>query len=527
MLKFEFKNPFKKKEVIESRPLTLDEILKKLDEVEKELDSNPKRSRRLELENKKSLLETEERNARERERGTQTNYNNFNQKNSIIPKNKIENQKPEIVPEKEIIIPKETITPPVEPTEQKVTLKMIQDAERKQQQEIDELKKHAEFYLKNKETKIPKQEEVLESKKEKEIKFDEEADKIISNVLDEEFKKGNIPEENNNFQKERELIESLEEIDNALQSMEKHPEAEGTQTTKQGLSFETIEKTRKAFEKNERENFAMAKKMGELYQEIQKNKNAEREPIKENEEPKIIKDKIISENPKIEKETTEEKINIPEEHNKYIPQETKEEESNPEKTEREQKIEEIKKIIEEGQSVIQKNKEVLEKEKENREGILKKLKEIREKKEKTTPFNKELGNKAETESFNAKFIENKVRELLKSQEGIKKINSLKIEGSGDSIQLSLDFEAEGKKFGVAIKIKGIINTTIFNKDNTIVIKKPEVKANTTDTILINKTLTPKLDEAIKEIIKFIEKEKDKKVEKIWIENGELKALYKQ
>ncbi len=122
----------------------------------------------------------------------------------------------------------------------------------------------------------------------------------------------------------------------------------------------------------------------------------------------------------------------------------------------------------------------------------------------------------ETKNFSCEFIEQKIRQLLDSVEAIKKVNALSVEGRGDRIILTIDFEA--KKF---LTISGVVTATLKNIPGAIGVREFNVQASKIDTAAIKTFLEPKLEE-ISEILKsYIENEEDREVKKMEIVDGEL------
>jgi hypothetical protein len=121
------------------------------------------------------------------------------------------------------------------------------------------------------------------------------------------------------------------------------------------------------------------------------------------------------------------------------------------------------------------------------------------------------------------FVKEKITEVLQTLESVKKIVKLEITGDGDEILINAEIKAEGK-IGIFKKNADVlIAAHITNDGDKIAIKDSQISAGILTPIVKSK-ITPKLSE-LSEIIKsYIEKETKTKVEKVWIENDELKAL---
>ncbi len=139
------------------------------------------------------------------------------------------------------------------------------------------------------------------------------------------------------------------------------------------------------------------------------------------------------------------------------------------------------------------------------------IQEIDEKIEKIGPF-----------IFSPKLIENKIKEILGSVGEIKNVEELLISSSENEFTLSAKVKA--KSFGpIAIKIS-LEGAHIVNDGNSIKIADNySITANLFEG-KVKKMMAKNISQIGEKIKEFIEKEKGVKIEKIWIENGELKAL---
>ncbi len=190
----------------------------------------------------------------------------------------------------------------------------------------------------------------------------------------------------------------------------------------------------------------------------------------------------------------------------------------------EEKIkEEEERWTEEDENTLNELLKFIENTKKEIDEIKKEIENRKDKKEKSKAnITVETEDKKENvESFTPNEVKNKMIEFLQSQKAIQKINKLDIEINKDEILSKIDFEAEKK-------VSGIITAIIENKKNNIGVKdKPEIEAGFFSKKTINFLLTPQLDKISDMFINSIEKEKNKKVEKIWIESGQLKVKYKK
>lgn len=125
----------------------------------------------------------------------------------------------------------------------------------------------------------------------------------------------------------------------------------------------------------------------------------------------------------------------------------------------------------------------------------------------------------ETKTFSLKGdVEPIIRSLL--QENNVEVTDIKINGFEKEIFLNITIVAD-KKHNINIK------ATLENKNDVIVVKDHKIDAKWLVKRETEKTLAPNLDK-ISDLLKvYIEKSEGKKTEKIWIEDGQLKALFKK
>ena len=134
-------------------------------------------------------------------------------------------------------------------------------------------------------------------------------------------------------------------------------------------------------------------------------------------------------------------------------------------------------------------------------------------------------NKEDIESFDNKYLEDRVRELLEPIKEIKNIKVIKITGHGNELVLYANMTAGKFLIPIDISIDGI---SIVNQGNSIRFEKNYLSKITATKA--EETVKDKISEHIDSIgiriMEFISMDKNKPVEKIWIEDGKLKVLYK-
>ncbi|MFA5936825.1 MAG: hypothetical protein WC822_03030 [Candidatus Paceibacterota bacterium] len=119
-----------------------------------------------------------------------------------------------------------------------------------------------------------------------------------------------------------------------------------------------------------------------------------------------------------------------------------------------------------------------------------------------------------------------MNELLKSFNIIKEIIKLSITGSGEKLRLNAEIKAGVLFIKTNIKFD---NVCLINKGNNIQLEEnylSKITATKAEDTVKSKMAehTDSIGEKLKE---FIEKEKGKKVQKIWIEDGQLKVEYEK
>jgi len=155
-----------------------------------------------------------------------------------------------------------------------------------------------------------------------------------------------------------------------------------------------------------------------------------------------------------------------------------------------------------------------ESKKEGIEKILnKELENLEKPEEKETKREEE---KREIKSYSVEFMKTKILLLLQNIKQIDEVKNLDIKGSDKEITLNTTIKSLG--FNIAVQ------ATLENKGDGIVVKNYKVNAKWPAKGKTEKALEPHLNKISELLRSYIEKEENKKVEKIWIENGELKAL---
>ena len=136
------------------------------------------------------------------------------------------------------------------------------------------------------------------------------------------------------------------------------------------------------------------------------------------------------------------------------------------------------------------------------------------------PDEEELGNTEElkTKTFSVGFIKSRILPLLQNHEKINEVISLDVKGAGKEILLNTTVES----YGFNIKVQA----TLGNQGNIIAVKNYNIDAMWPAKGKAEKALVPKLTEVSKILTAYIEKQENKKVEKMEIINGELKVTFK-
>jgi len=127
--------------------------------------------------------------------------------------------------------------------------------------------------------------------------------------------------------------------------------------------------------------------------------------------------------------------------------------------------------------------------------------------------------KKEVKTYDIEFIKGKIRELLSKVSAVEEIKKLEVKGSGGNIEINTTIKA--KKFFISVDVN--LNAVLENKDNKIVVKNYNLDAGKL-TSVVDPMISSQLDKVTDLLKEYIEKEEKIKVEKIWIEDGELKAI---
>jgi hypothetical protein len=155
--------------------------------------------------------------------------------------------------------------------------------------------------------------------------------------------------------------------------------------------------------------------------------------------------------------------------------------------------------------------------KEQENESIKNLKEMAEKE-----IEKSKASEAkEGKTYSVKDIKEKVILILQGIKQVKEIKSLKIEDGKNTIFMEAKINV--KKGFLTQDVE--INATLVNdnEENKVIVAGYDVDAGLL-TSFIKPLISKNLNEVGNLLKEYIEKEENKKVEKIWIENGELKAL---
>ncbi|MFA6251241.1 MAG: hypothetical protein WC603_01280 [Candidatus Paceibacterota bacterium] len=123
------------------------------------------------------------------------------------------------------------------------------------------------------------------------------------------------------------------------------------------------------------------------------------------------------------------------------------------------------------------------------------------------------------ENFSPDFIKGEIISLLKKGKQIDNVKEIEFVGKDDKITIKTEIRAQKGKTSAVFEI------TFTNKNGKIVVGNSNVEAkNNIETAFIKGVINPYLKNILKSLKDGIEQKINKKVEKIWIENGELKAL---
>jgi len=133
--------------------------------------------------------------------------------------------------------------------------------------------------------------------------------------------------------------------------------------------------------------------------------------------------------------------------------------------------------------------------------------------------NADMEKNDKVESFSPLFIREEIISLLKRVDQINEVKNLEVLGKENKILMKAEILAQKGKTTIEI------NATFTNNKGEIVIENPQIDAgNLLKTAFVKGLIKPQLKDISKILKETIEKNLNKKVEKIWIEGGELKAL---
>jgi|GEM_PF-3935615 len=135
---------------------------------------------------------------------------------------------------------------------------------------------------------------------------------------------------------------------------------------------------------------------------------------------------------------------------------------------------------------------------------------------------KEGSEKREVFSYKIDIIKEEIHKILFYNEHINKIYKLDIDGAENKINIKGAIEGIKKTFLKDIKVDISINAELINNGDNIIISQYNLDAGIL-TPLIKPIIEKNLNTISDKIKEFIKKKENKKVEKIWIEGGELKA----
>ncbi len=189
--------------------------------------------------------------------------------------------------------------------------------------------------------------------------------------------------------------------------------------------------------------------------------------------------------------------------------------------------------LEERRMTILKKIEEVEKEIAKLEAEINALPEDEEEKEEEETPEEELVSDAEIveaeKEYTDQFIKREIYKLLQKAGSLKKINELEVKGKGQEMFLETQVTAyrdEKKKSTVDVKIKA----TLENSDGGVKIKNYSIDAGFLARVFAQKEVESKILphlENISSILKeYIQTEEKREVEKIEIEDGKLKVIFK-
>ena len=156
---------------------------------------------------------------------------------------------------------------------------------------------------------------------------------------------------------------------------------------------------------------------------------------------------------------------------------------------------------------------IIEENRIKREALLRELEELDDE------IKKENIKTPETKIFSISFVKERILSLLKSNKFVSEVEELEISHPNEG------------EINLSIVVKSIIGAnvgvqaTLENKKGAIAVKNHKIEANFMIKGKVESAIVPKLGEISKILKEYIEKEEGKKVEKIEIENGQLKVTF--
>jgi hypothetical protein len=127
----------------------------------------------------------------------------------------------------------------------------------------------------------------------------------------------------------------------------------------------------------------------------------------------------------------------------------------------------------------------------------------------------------ESKTFSTQFIETKIRSLLVSSDNIKEIKKLEVTSGGG--EMTLDLEVAAGPLSSRVGVRAVLES----KAGSIVVKDHKINASWAIKGTVEKLLVPKLDEVSGFLQSYIEKQENKKVEKMEIVDGQLVVRFKE
>lgn len=124
----------------------------------------------------------------------------------------------------------------------------------------------------------------------------------------------------------------------------------------------------------------------------------------------------------------------------------------------------------------------------------------------------------EIKEFSTDLIESIILKMLESFEKVTEVESVKVKGVGNKMSFSIRIRAEEKIIG--------LNTVVEYGNDKFTAESPEIDAGMLTKIYLKSKIKPWLDKIEKILKDEVEKQEGKKPEKVWFEDGKLKAVFK-